>query len=363
MSFTPPPYPHDRLREVRLLPAQNGLELLDLSIGTPIDPLPKKFQDLSFDLANGYPTSIGSIRLRTAATNWMSRRLGVNLQLDEVAACVGSKEFVASTPWYLHLRRPERDVLLYPEVSYPTYAMGATLSRLKHHPVALKDGVLQVESVPKEILERTLLIWTNSPSNPTGEIYSIDNVVRVAREYDFTVISDECYVEYTWSGDRLSALSAGTEGVLAVHSLSKRSNFAGGRVGFYAGDRGLVHYLSEIRKHAGLMIPGPFQELGARLLDDDEHVEDEAKRYRRRLEMMIEIFSKLGYEPKMPDGGFYLWFDSKDEADGFEIAASIARRTGIIVSPGEFYSPNHSSFVRVAAVASDDALERVLQLF
>jgi aspartate/methionine/tyrosine aminotransferase len=109
------------------------------------------------------------------------------------------------------------------------------------------------------------------------------------------------------------------------------------------------------------MIPGPFQELGSRLLDDDEHVEEEAKRYRGRLERLIEIFSILGYDPEMPDGGFYLWFDSKDQVDGFEIAASIAMRTGIIVSPGEFYSPSHANFVRVAAVASDDALERVLQ--
>ncbi|MDA8197444.1 MAG: aminotransferase class I/II-fold pyridoxal phosphate-dependent enzyme [Actinomycetota bacterium] len=359
MSFTPPPYPHDRLREVRLLPGENGLELLDLSIGTPIDPLPKKFQDLSFDLANGYPTSIGSNRLRSAAVGWMSRRLGLDLEVEDVAACVGSKEFVASTPWYLHLRRPERDVVLYPEVSYPTYAMGAILSGLSYYPVALEDGRLQVESVPSEILEKTLLIWTNSPSNPTGEIYSIDNVLEVARKYDFTVISDECYVEYTWSGDRYSALSSGVSGVLAVHSLSKRSNFAGGRVGFYAGDPELVHYLSEVRKHAGLMIPGPFQELGARLLDDDEHVEDEAKRYQRRLETLIEIFTKLGYSPTMPDGGFYLWFNSPDDLDGFSIAASIAKRTGIIVSPGEFYSPKHANFVRVAAVASDEALERI----
>ncbi len=361
MSFTPPPYPHDRLREVRSLPGEHGLELLDLSIGTPVDPLPEKFRQLSFDLANGYPTSIGSNRLRSAAIGWMSRRLGVELSLEEVAACVGSKEFVASTPWYLHLRQPERDVVLYPEVSYPTYAMGAILSGLKYFPVAIEDGKLQIESVPKDLLERTLLVWTNSPSNPTGEIYSIENVLQVAKAYDFVVVSDECYVEYTWSSPRCSALSEGTDRLLAVHSLSKRSNFAGGRVCFYAGDRELVHYLSEVRKHAGLMIPGPFQELGARLLDDDEHVEEEAKRYRGRLERLIEIFSILGYEPKMPDGGFYLWFDSKDQADGFEIAASIAKRTGIIVSPGEFYSSSHANFVRVAAVASDYALERVLQ--
>ncbi len=360
MSFTPPPYPHDRLKDIRKLPHEYGLELLDLSIGTPIDPLPSKFRELSFDLINGYPTSIGSNQLRSSAIAWMSRRLGVTLTLNEVAACVGSKEFVASSPWYLHLRRPERDVVLYPEVSYPTYAMGAILSGLKYVPVALEDGRLNIESIPKDLLERTLLIWTNSPSNPTGEIYSVANVLQVARQYDFVVISDECYVEYSWNGDRYSALSEGTEGVLAVHSLSKRSNFAGGRVGFYAGDSTLIHYLSEVRKHAGMMIPGPFQELGARLLDDDEHVEDEAKRYRGRLEKLIAIFTALGYQPKMPDGGFYLWFDAKDEKDGFAIATSIAKRTGIIVSPGEFYSPNYANFVRVAAVASDEALDRVL---
>ena len=163
MSFNPPPYPHDRLKEVKLLPAENGRDLLDLSIGTPIDPLPKKFQDIEFELANGYPTSIGSIRLRNAALDWMARRVGVSLSLDEVAACVGSKEFVASTPWYLHLRRPDRDVVLYPEISYPTYAMGAMLGGLRSYPVPFDGGRLLIESVPKELLEKTLLIWTNSP--------------------------------------------------------------------------------------------------------------------------------------------------------------------------------------------------------
>lgn len=174
------------------------------------------------------------------------------------------------------------------------------------------------------------------------------------------VLSDECYVEFTWEGPSRSMLQHGSEGVLAVHSLSKRSNLAGLRVGYYAGDAELVHYLREIRKHQGFMIPGPAQAAGAAALADQVHVEAQAARYHGRLELLVEILHGLGIEATMPQGGFYLWVAAPG-GDAWGLIARLAESLGIVVSPGEFYGPDGAGHVRIAAVATDDRLEIVAE--
>ena len=360
-GFQPPPYPQDRLAEVRRIPAKVGLELVDLSIGTPVDPVPELAMALaaSLSLARGYPSSPGSLELRLAASGWMSRRFGVEVPAEQIAATVGSKEFVAGLPAYLRLRDPSRDVVLYPAVSYPTYAMGATLAGCRAVAVeAGPDGELDLDSIDPSLLDRALCCWVNTPSNPTGRVSGYDKVVRFARAHGFFVVADECYVEFVWDRPARTVLEHGTEGILAVHSLSKRSNFAGGRVGFYAGDAELVGYLSEVRKHAGLMIPGPMQAIGAALLGDQEHVEVQRGRYRERLEILLEIAASLSLPAEMPEGGFYLWV-SDPERDGFELAAMVAEATGIVGSPGEFYGPGARNCLRIAAVARTEKLAAI----
>ena len=360
-GFQPPPYPQDRLAEIRRLPAKAGLELVDLSIGTPVDPVPPLAMELaaSLSLARGYPSSPGSLQLREAASAWMEARFGVEVPAGQVAATVGSKEFVAGLPAYLKLRDPSRDVVLYPAVSYPTYAMGAVLAGCRPVGVeAAPDGELDLGSVEPELLDRALCCWVNTPANPTGKVSGYQKVVAAGREHGFLVVADECYVEFVWDRPARTVLEHGTEGLLAVHSLSKRSNFAGGRVGFYAGDRELVRYLSEVRKHAGLMIPGPMQAIGAALLGDQEHVELQRGRYRERLEILLEIAGSLSLGVEMPEGGFYLWACDPDH-DGFELAAMVAEATGIVGSPGEFFGPSARNCLRIAAVAPTEKLRAI----
>ncbi len=360
-GFQPPPYPQDRLAEIRRIPAKAGRELVDLSIGTPVDPVPALAMELaaSLSLARGYPSSPGSIELRQAASDWMSRRFGVEVPAEHVAATVGSKEFVAGLPGYLRLRDPSRDVVLYPAISYPTYAMGATLAGCRAIPVETgPDGELELDSVDAALLDRALCCWVNTPANPTGRVSGYEKVVRSAREHGFVVAADECYVEFVWDRPARTVLEHGTEGLLAVHSLSKRSNFAGGRVGFYAGDGELVKYLSEVRKHAGLMIPGPMQAIGAALLGDQEHVELQRRRYRERLEILMEIAGSLSLPARMPESGFYLWV-CDERRDGFELAALVAEATGIVGSPGEFYGTGARNCLRIAAVAPTEKLRAI----
>ena len=255
-AFVPPPYPYDRLDAIIRVDNQHDGGAVDLSIGTPCDPAPPEVIAALADTgaAMGYPPSIGTKLFRETAARWVQRRLGAEVDpKTQLAACVGTKEFVASTPQYLKLRDPARDTILYPAISYPTYEMGAILAGLRAVSYTTLDDIAAEEA------ERALAIWVNSPGNPTGELHDLDAAARWGRERGVVVLSDECYAEFTWTQPPTTILTSSTEGVLAVHSLSKRDNFAGARIGFYSGDAGLVHYLEEVRKHAGLMPPGPVQ--------------------------------------------------------------------------------------------------------
>jgi succinyldiaminopimelate transaminase len=352
-GFVPPPYPYDRLAEITAIAAAHDGGAVDLSIGTPCDPAPDAVIAALSDVAaaRGYPPSIGTPAFRSAAAAWLARRLGATVDpATELAAVVGSKEFVASTPQYLKLRDPSRDTVLYPAISYPTYAMGATLAGCRAVAYTALDAIDPADAA------RALCIWVNSPGNPTGELSDLAAAAAWGRQRGVPVLSDECYAEFTWTGPPTTILRSGTDGVLAVHSLSKRDNFAGARIGFYAGDRELVHYLREVRKHAGLMPPGPVQAAAVIALGDDAHVDAQRGRYLNRMTRLRAVLAACGYAGQLPAGAFYLWAPAPD-GDAWAAARDLAARAGIVVSPGEFYGPASTGWFRVAAVQPDERIE------
>jgi succinyldiaminopimelate transaminase len=359
-GFVPPPYPYDRLDRLATICAAHDGGVVDLSIGTPCDPPPPAVIAAlaSSDSERGYPPSIGTPDLRRAIVGWVHRRFGLDVTLDQVAACIGTKEMVATTPQYLKLRTPSRDTVLYPAVAYPTYEMGAILAGCR--PVAVPmaaDGGVDLAAIDPADAARALMLWVNSPSNPTGALSDLDAAAAWGRAHGVPVFSDECYVEFTWDGPPRTILETGVEGVVAVHSLSKRSNLAGLRVGFYVGDPELVTYLREVRKHVGMLVPGPAQAAGAVALADDEHVAVQRERYLGRLRRMAHVLSTWSGLPiDIPAGGFYLWFDA---ADGWAFAERLATEGGALVSPGDFYGAGGANNVRVAVVQPDDRIELV----
>ena len=359
-GFVPPPYPYDRLDAFQKIAASHDGGIVDLSIGTPCDPPPASvIAALSGSGSErGYPASIGSEALRRSIARWMGRRFAIDVPVSRIAACIGTKEFVATTPQYMKLRRPNRDTVLYPAVAYPTYEMGATLAGLRAVPVGVtSDGKLDLASISAGDASRALMLWVNSPSNPTGALDDLGAAAAWGRAHNVPVFSDECYTEFTWATSSQSILQHGLDGVIAVHSLSKRSNLAGVRVGFYAGDAEIVEYLKEVRKHAGFMVPGPAQAAGVAALDDNDHVASQRDRYRWRLEFMATTLTKWsGIDISMPDGGFYLWFDA---TDAWEFTERLAHEGGALVSPGDFYGSGGSCHVRVAVVQPDAMLHTV----
>ncbi|MFV2039626.1 MAG: aminotransferase class I/II-fold pyridoxal phosphate-dependent enzyme [Acidimicrobiales bacterium] len=363
-AFDLPPYPYDRLRPLKAVAEAHPDGMVDLSIGTPCDAPPAAVVAAlgNSGTERGYPPSIGTASFRRSAAGWLERRFGVSVDADaELAACIGTKEFVASTPRYLKLREPERDTVLCPAISYPSYAMGAALAGCRAVPVPVDDQWrIDLAAVDPVDAERALCLWVNTPGNPAGGLDDLGVVAAWGRAHNVPVLSDECYIEFTWRGNGRSILEHGTPGVIAVHSLSKRSNLAGVRAGFYAGDPDLVHWLSELRKHAGNMVPGPVQAAAAVAFDDDAHVDAQRGVYLHRLEFMANTLASLGYEVDMPGGAFYLWVRAAD-GDAWALAELLAEKGGAVVSPGEFYGEAGADHVRLALVQPDDRLELLAQ--
>jgi succinyldiaminopimelate transaminase len=369
VTFHLPPYPYDRLGGLAKLADEHPGGLVDCSVGTPVDPPLRTVVEAlaSSGTERGYPASAGSPQLREAAVAWLSRRFGlgeVAVQPTSVAACVGTKELVASVPHVLRLREPEKDTVLYPEVSYPTYAMGAALAGCRAVAVPPPSGHLgglDLGAVDAGDSARALVLWSNSPSNPTGGLGDLGAEAAWGREHGVPVFSDECYAEFTWDGPPRSVLQHGPDGVVAVHSLSKRSNLAGVRVGFYAGDTEIVEFLRAVRQHAGLMVPGPAQAAAVAALGDDQHVELQRARYRERLGYLAGVFAAYGCPVELPEGGFYLWVavPAGRWPDAWAMAEALAVDGGLLVSPGDLYGEAGGSHVRVAVVQPMERLALV----
>jgi succinyldiaminopimelate transaminase len=370
-GFRPPPYPYERLDALRARAAALPGGAVDLSVGSPCDPPSPAVLDAlaaadEGGATRGYPSSAGSLAARRAIVDWMAGRLGVDVDPGQVALCIGTKELVAGLPAWLHLRDPWRDTVLYPELAYPTYAMGALLAGLRPVPVPV-DGHFRMKLGPDGVTEedaaRALVVWVDSPGNPAGQLEDLAAAAAWGHRHGVLVASDECYAELTWKGEPQTVLAhgsgvTGTEGVLAVHSLSKRSNLAGLRFGWYAGDPEIVSYLRDVRQHAGFMVPGAVQRAGIAALADQGHADAQAVLYRQRLAFLRHILARAGVEAPLPDGGLYLWAPAPD-GDAWALAARLAEEAGMIVAPGEFYGPAGAGYVRVAAVAPMGRLELV----
>lgn len=365
-GFKPPVYPYERLAPLRAKAASLPGGAVDLSVGSPCDPpSPAVLEALAAGdeggATRGYPSSAGSLAARQAIADWTARRLGVPIEPANVALCIGTKELVAGLPSWLHLRDPSRDTVLYPELAYPTYEMGALLAGLRAVPVPVDEHFrmrLGPDALSDEDAARALLLWVDSPGNPAGQLEDLAQVAAWGRQRGVLVASDECYAELTWAGPARTVLASGLEGVLAVHSLSKRSNLAGLRFGWYAGDPEVVGYVRDVRQHAGFMVPGAVQRAGVVALADQAHADAQRARYQQRLQRLQEILALAGVNAPMPDGGLYLWAPAPG-GDAWALTSRLASEGGVVVSPGEFYGPAGAGYVRAAAVAPMERLDLV----
>jgi succinyldiaminopimelate transaminase len=300
----------------------------------------------------GYPLTIGTVATRQACIDWLARRHGVTgLGLDGVLPTIGSKELVAALPAQLGIG--PGDLVAWPELAYPTYEVGAALAGAR--------GVA-TDSLTSFGPETPALLWINSPSNPTGRVLPPEHLKKVVdwcRERGTILVSDECYLECAWDATPMSVLhpsiSGGShEGIITVHSLSKRSNLAGYRCAFVAGDPALVGELLAVRKNLGLIMPGPQQLAMIAALDDDEHVVEQHARYAARRAKLREALESAGFRVDHSEASLYLW--STQDRDCWETISWLAER-GILAAPGSFYGAAGSRHVRVAFTATDERVD------
>ncbi len=304
----------------------------------------------------GYPVTIGRADTRQAALDWLERRHGVTgLGLDAVLPVIGSKELIASMPG--HLGIGAGDLIGYPELAYPTYEVGAALCGAE---------ALPADSLTAFGPRTPALLWVNSPSNPSGRVLGVEHLRKVVdwcRERGTVLVSDECYLECAWEAEPVSVLhpdvcGGSPEGILAVHSLSKRSNLAGYRCAFVAGDPALVGELLAVRKNLGLQMPGPQQVAMKAALDDDEHALAQHARYAARRARLRVALESAGFRIDHSEASLYLWA-TRDE-DCWASVDWLADR-GVLVAPGAFYGAAGNRHVRVAFTATDERVDAALE--
>ena len=319
---------------------------IDLSQGTPVDPTPTFIQQALTKASNSpsYPLTAGSSQLKDAIRVWATLNLGATGEFD-VLPVIGSKEFVALLPTFLQSK-----TVLYPKIAYPTYLVGALMTSAKAIPVEI-----DAKSWPTADLA-----WINSPSNPTGQVQSDSEILATinwARNNGSVIASDECYLSFSKEAKSILSLTGGNnEGVLAVHSLSKRSNLAGYRAAFVIGDSKLIDQIRQIRKHAGLIVPLPVQQAMIAALSDNNHAIEQAERYEKRRIKLITALSKAGFSIEFSKAGLYIWC-SKNE-DCYKTVDWFAN-LGVLVTPGSFYGSE--KFIRIALTATDESIDLVVE--
>lgn len=352
-------YPWDAVEPYRERAASHPDGLVDLSIGSPVDPTPAVIRAALAEAtdAHSYPQTVGTPALREAIVDWYARRRGVpDLTAANVLPTIGSKELVALLPTLLDLG--EGDIVVHPRIAYPTYAVGATVAGATA--VAADD--------PADWPEGTRLIWINSPGNPDGRTWTVEQLsaaVRRARELGAVLASDECYAELGWDGPWASEpipsvldprVTGGTRsGLLSVYSLSKQSNLAGYRAAFVAGCARIVGELLTARKHLGLMPPAPVQHAMAVALRDDEHVAAQKELYRQRRDLLLPALIDAGFRIDGSEAGLYLWATAG--RDAWESMQRLAE-LGILAGPGHFYGDHSTDHVRLSLTAP---LEHIAQ--
>lgn len=353
-----PEFPWDTLADVTALARSHSDGIVDLSVGTPVDPVAPVIRDAlaAASSAPGYPTTAGTQALRTAAAAALHRRYGItDLAQDAVLPVIGTKELIAWLPTLLAIGAG--DTVVVPELAYPTYEVGALLAGAQ---------VLRADSLTQLGPQRPALIYLNSPSNPTGRVLGVDHLRKVvawARDRGVLIASDECYLGLSWEAEPFSVLHPSVcdgdhTGLLAVHSLSKTSSLAGYRAGFVAGDPAVVAELLAVRKHAGMMVPTPVQAAMTAALDDDEHEAIQRERYLKRRAVLLPALQAAGFTVEHSEAGLYLWATRGEPCR--DTVRWLAER-GILVAPGEFYGPAGAQYVRVALTATDERIATAVQ--
>jgi aspartate/methionine/tyrosine aminotransferase len=373
-----------------LAPYQPAKPLITLSLGEPQHPVPDFVGPvLAKHIAEfgRYPMAKGIEPFRRAAASWLSRRFDLPREIDpetELLVLNGSREglfFAALTAARYVGERRGKPAILMPNPFYPAYGAGARAAGCEsiYLPTTTANGFLpDLDALDDATLARTVAIYIASPANPQGAVASREyfgHLKKLADRFGFMILSDECYSEiYTREapGSALECAGANFTNVVAFQSLSKRSNLAGMRVGFAAGDKKFLALFHELRNVAAPQVPVPLQHVAVAAYGDEAHVEENRRLYRIKFDLADQILgSRYGY--RRPAGGFCLWLDVSARGGDEAAAVKLYRDGGVRVVPGSYLARRQpdgtnpgAGYIRLALVADSEttaeAMHRLVEI-
>ena len=362
-------YPMVEMKRRKQALIDAGRPVYDFSIGDPNDPTPAFIRETIRDalpVVSAYPSVRGPKPLREAIAGYMGRRFGVSLDpATQILPTSGSKEAVFHMPLLVVDPKADDNVVVFPDPGYPAYQRGTLFAGGEPYAQRLSDDFRQRPwELPRSILERTRMIWINTPHNPTGAVLDRDHLLRtweLCQEHQILLVNDECYADIYQDRPPASLLEVATEGVVVLHSLSKRSGMTGYRSGFLAGDPRAIQALHDLRTNPGIA-PQDFINAGAAAAwAEDTHADARRAVFQAKKTLMRDFFETIGVEVVASEATFYLWLrcaGGDDKAWALQLLEH-----GIVVTPGSALgvAGAGAGYVRVALVPTLDECQQAIQ--
>ncbi len=375
LGALPSANPFERLRAL-LEGVTPAYEPIIMTIGEPRHEIPdfvgEVLQKNLLDFRR-YPPINGAESFRVAVADWLDRRYGLAGAIDRKSGVLplnGSREGLSfagvAARDYLD-KKNDRPAVLLPNPFYQTYAAGAYIAGADAYLLnaGSETGFLpDLDNLSPELLRRTVAFYCASPTNPEGTVASKEywrKAISLAREHNFMLFADECYSEIYRDTPPPGVLEvahemgAGFDRVISLNSLSKRSNLAGLRCGFAAGDPSFLGKWVKFRGLAAPQVPLPLQAVAARVYSDEAHVEKNRRLYNEKFALAERLLSPV-FGKVVPQGGFFLWLDVGSQGGGVELARRLFAQTGVMVLPGEFLAADSAGmnpgapYIRIALV-------------
>ena len=355
-------YPIAALEAKKREVAAAGVRIFDFGTGDPREPTAEFIRQALLNSVQprcGYPGVRGRAEVRQAISAYLKRRFGVDVDPDtQILPTAGSKEAVFHTPLLVIDKDAPDNLVIFPDPGYPAYQRGALFAGGQPYAVALEDDhVFRPWLLPEDVLKRARMMWINSPHNPSGAVTSLADLQRIAdlcRKHDILLVSDETYAD-VYQGDDAphSILECGSEGLLVLHSLSKRSGMTGYRSGFLAGDPAIMAQLTRLRANPGLVPQDFVNAAAAAAWSDDDHVHARRAIFEEKKQLFLDFFDEVGIEVVGRAATIYLWIKVPDGQTEVEWADRLLAK-GIVVSPGPMFgvSGAGAGYVRLALVPS-----------
>ncbi len=368
-----PPYLFAEIDRKADIKRAQGIDVISLGIGDPDTPTPERIVNAMIEATKNpanhrYPSYVGAPRYREAASQWMKRRFGVDIDpKTETLALIGSKEGIAHL--FTAFVDPG-DYTLVPGAGYPVYHTGGIMAGGLTHwmPMSEENGFLaDFESTPADVLAKAKMMFLSYPNNPTSAIANeeyFDRAIAFAKEHDLLVIHDNAYSEIGYEGYRPPSFleRPGAKDVaIELFSCSKAYNMTGWRVAFACGNETAIKALGTVKSNIDSGVFTAIQDAAIEAFAGPQsEIDALCAMYQRRRDLVVDALGKIGIEAATPKATIYIWAKVPEGYDSASFATHILEEANVIVPAGSAYGPSGEGFIRISLTTPDDRLEEAV---